>query len=299
MKKTLVALAAAVLSVGAWAQQRNFDAVQIKTTKVADGIYMLEGEGGNIGVSAGEDGVFLIDDQFAPLTPKITAAVKAISDKPIRFLVNTHWHGDHVGGNENLGKAGVVIVAHDNVYKRMAVGGAIQLLKQNYAPAPKAALPVISFSETATFHLNGDDVTSVHLPPAHTDGDSLVRFHKANVIHTADVFAAYRYPFIDVESGGSVKGVLLAIDRMLPMIDDNTKVIPGHGGLSNKKDVLAYRRMMSTVVGRIEPMAKSGKTLQQVLEAKPTREFDEEWGKFRKPDAFVEIVYNGLAPRKK
>ncbi len=299
MKNTLVALALAAVSFGALAQQRNFDAVQIKTTKVADGIYMLEGEGGNIGVSAGEDGVFLIDDQFAPLTPKITAAVRAISDKPIRFLINTHWHGDHVGGNENFGKAGVVIVAHDNVYKRMSVGGAIQLLKQNYAPAPKAALPVISFSETATFHLNGDDVTSIHLPPAHTDGDSLVRFAKANVIHSGDVFAAYRYPFIDVESGGSVKGVLRAIDRLLPMLDDDTKLIPGHGGLSGKKDVLAYRKMIATVVGRIEPMARSGKTLQQVLAAKPTREFDEEWGKFRKPDAFVEIVYNGLAPRKK
>src|SRR6266702_8780771 len=299
VKNTLVALALAAVSFGALAQQRNFDAVQIKTTKVADGIYMLEGEGGNIGVSAGEDGVFLIDDQFAPLTPKITAAVKAISDQPIRFLINTHWHGDHVGGNENVGKAGVVIVAHDNVYKRMSVGGAIQLLKQNYAPAPKAALPVISWSETATFHLNGDDVTSIHLPPAHTDGDSLVRFAKANVIHSGDVFAAYRYPFIDVESGGSVKGVLRAIDRLLPMLDDDTKLIPGHGGLSGKKDVLAYRKMIATVVGRIEPMARSGKTLQQVLAAKPTREFDEEWGKFRKPDAFVEIVYNGLAPRKK
>jgi len=299
VKNTLVALALAAVSFGALAQQRNFDAVQIKTTQVAEGIYMLEGEGGNIGVSSGEDGVYLIDDQFAPLTPKITAAVKAISDKPIRFLINTHWHGDHVGGNENFGKAGVVIVAHDNVYKRMSVGGAIQLLKQNYAPAPKAALPVISFSETATFHLNGDDVTSIHLPPAHTDGDSLVRFAKANVIHSGDVFAAYRYPFIDVESGGSVKGVLRAIDRLLPMLDDDTKLIPGHGGLSGKKDVLAYRKMIATVVGRIEPMARSGKTLQQVLAAKPTREFDEEWGKFRKPDAFVEIVYNGLAPRKK
>jgi glyoxylase-like metal-dependent hydrolase (beta-lactamase superfamily II) len=299
MKKILVVLAVAALSSAAWAQQRNFDAVQIKTTQVAGGIYMLEGEGGNIGVSTGEDGVFLIDDQFAPLTPKIVAAVKAISDKPVRFLLNTHWHGDHVGGNENLGKAGVVIIAHDNVYKRMSVGGAIQLLKQNYAPAPKAALPAISFSTTATFHLNGDDVTSIHLPPAHTDGDSFVRFTKANVIHTGDVFAAYRYPFIDIESGGSVKGVLLAIDRTLPLLDDNTKVIPGHGGLSSKKDVLTYRKMISTVIGRIEPMATSGKTLEQVLAAKPTREFDEEWGKFRKPEAFVEIVYNGLKPGKK
>ena len=299
MRRAIFALAAAVLSFGAVAQQRNFDAVQIKTTKVVEGIYMLEGEGGNIGVSAGEDGVFLIDDQFAPLTPKILSAVKAISDKPVRFVINTHWHGDHVGGNENLGKAGAVIIAHDNVYKRMSVGGAITALKQNYAPAPRAALPVVTFNETATFRLNGDDITSTHLPPAHTDGDSFVRFAKVNVVHTGDVFAAYRYPFIDVESGGSVKGILVAIDRLLPSIDDNTKIVPGHGGLSSKKDVLAYRKMVETVVSRIEPMVKSGSTLQQVIDSKPTKDFDEEWGKFRKPDAFVEIVYNGLALGKK
>jgi cyclase len=294
MRKSFLAIAAVALSSSAFAQQRNFDAVQIKTTQVAPGIYMLEGEGGNIGVSAGEDGVFLIDDQFAPLTPKIVAAVKTISDKSIRFLMNTHWHGDHVGGNENLGKAGVVIIAHDNVYKRMSVGGAITMLKQNYAPYPKVALPTVSFNQSASFHLNGDDVISTHLPPAHTDGDSFVRFAKANVIHTGDVFAAYRYPFIDPESGGSIKGVLKAVDVMLSLMDDNTKVIPGHGGLSSKKDVLAYRKMMSTAISKIEPMAKSGKTLQQVIDAKPLREFDEEWGKFRKPEAFVEILYSGL-----
>src|SRR5215831_9959221 len=162
MKGILFALAA-VLSFGAHAQQRNFDAVTIKSTKVAEGVYMLEGEGGNIGVSVGDDGVFLIDDQFAPLTQKIVDAVKAISDKPIRFVINTHWHGDHVGGNENLGRAGVVIIAQENVYKRMSTGGAITLLKQTYAPAPRAALPVITFADSTTLHLNDDDVTSHHL----------------------------------------------------------------------------------------------------------------------------------------
>lgn len=296
MNRLVVTLAAA-LSFSAVAQQRNFDAVPIKTTKVAEHVYMLEGEGGNIGVSAGEDGLFLIDDQYAPLTPKIIAAVKGISDKPIRFLISTPWHGDHTGGNENLGKAGVVIVAHDNVYKRLSAGGVIELLKQSYPPAAKAALPVITFSDTATLHLNGDDVTVHHLPPAHTDGDSYVQFRKANVIHSGDVFAAYRYPFIDVESGGSVRGVVQATDRLLSMLDDNTKVIPGHGPLSGKKDVSAYRKMIATVADRVEALAKSGKNLQQVIEAKPTREFDEAWGKFRKPDAFVEIVYYGFAPR--
>jgi len=291
--RILVALLAAA-AFGAHAQQRNIDAVQIKATQVAGHVWMLEGEGGNIGVSAGEDGVFLIDDQFAPLTPKIVAAIKNISDKPVRFLINTHWHGDHTGGNENLGKAGVIIVAQDNVYKRLSAGGVIQMLKQSYPPAPKAALPVITFSDTATLHLNDDDVTAHHLPPAHTDGDSYIVFRKANVVHTGDVFAAYRYPFIDPESGGSVKGVIRAIDILLPLLNDDTKLIPGHGPLSTKKDVLEYRRMIGTVVTRVEKMVKSGKTLEETIAAKPTREFDEKWGSARKPDAFVEIVYKGL-----
>ena len=293
MKRILFVLAA-VLSFGVHAQQRNFDAVKIKSTKVAEGVYMLEGEGGNIGVSVGDDGVFLIDDQFAPLTQRIVDAVKAITDKPVRFLINTHYHGDHTGGNENLGKAGVVIVAHDNVYKRLAAGGVIKLLKQNNPPAPRAALPVLTFTDKATLHYNGDDVVAHHIPPAHTDGDVFVQFKKANVVHAGDVFAAYRYPFIDVESGGSVKGIIRAMDILLKMLDDNTKVIPGHGPLSTKKDVLEYRKMMTTVGGRVEKLVAAGKTLEQVVAAKPLREFDEEWGKFRKPEAFVEILYNGL-----
>jgi glyoxylase-like metal-dependent hydrolase (beta-lactamase superfamily II) len=168
------------------------------------------------------------------------------------------------------------------------------MLKQSYPPAPKAALPVITFSDTATLHLNDDDVTAHHLPPAHTDGDSYIVFRKANVVHTGDVFAAYRYPFIDPESGGSVKGVIRAIDILLPLLNDDTKLIPGHGPLSTKKDVLEYRRMIGTVVTRVEKMVKSGKTLEETIAAKPTREFDEKWGSARKPDAFVEIVYKGL-----
>ena len=302
MGKILFVLAV-MLSFGAHAQQQQqqqskYDAVQIKTHKITDSIYMLEGLGGNIGVSVGEDGVILIDDQYAPLTQRIVEAIKAITDKPIRFVINTHYHGDHTGGNENLGRMGVVIVAHDTVHKRLLAGGPIKLLRQNNPPAPRAALPIVTFNDKASLHVNGDEIIAHHIPPAHTDNDVFVQFRKANVIHTGDVFAAYRFPFIDVEHGGSVQGTIRAMDILLKMMDDETRVIPGHGPISMKKDVLAYRTMMVTVGGRIEKMVKAGMTMEQVVAAKPTREFDPVWSKFRTPDAFVEIAYYGYAPEK-
>jgi glyoxylase-like metal-dependent hydrolase (beta-lactamase superfamily II) len=266
--------------------------------QVAPSIYALEGDGGNIGVSVGEDGVLLIDDQFAPLTAKHVEALKTITDKPVRFLINTHYHFDHVGGNENWGKAGVLIVAHDNVYKRMSGRQVMQLLKQDIAPYPKIALPVITYNDRVTYHINGDEITAYHVPPAHTDGDSFVRFHKANVVHTGDVFASGRYPFIDAENKGSVKGIVAAIDKLLPELDDLTKVIPGHGPVSTKREVIAYRKMISTVASRVEKMVKQGKTLEQVIAAKPLKEFDAEWGKFRKTDDFIPLVYYTFTPYK-
>jgi cyclase len=298
--KHLIAMFSLALTFNAAAQTPNFDAVQIKTIKVAQNIYMLEGQGGNIGVSVGDDGVLLIDDQFAPLTPKVLDAIKSITDKPVRFLINTHYHWDHVGGNENLGKAGVLIFAHDNVYKRMTTNQVVRIMKQNIPPYPKAALPVVTYNDAVTYHINGDDVTAYHIPPAHTDGDSIVRFHYANVVHTGDVFASGRYPFIDVENNnGSVMGIVRAMDKLIPTLDDFTKVIPGHGPVSTKKDVIAYRHMIHTIGTRVESLVRQRKTLQQVLAAKPAREFDEQWGRFRKTDEFVEIVYYGFAPYKK
>jgi len=294
--KSLFAIAAALLSFGAAAQPSKFDAVQIKVIQVAQNVYMLEGEGGNIGVSVGDDGVLLIDDQFAPLTQKIVDAVKTITDKPIRFLLNTHWHGDHTGGNENLGKLGVIIIAHDNVYKRLSVDQTNLLGKT--AALSKVGLPIVTFNDRIVYHLNGDEITAYHVPPAHTDTDSFVRFRNANVVHTGDVFASGRYPFIDSTNGGSVKGIIAAIDKLLPTLDDFTKVIPGHGPLSTRKEVIAYRKMISTVASRVEKMVKQGKTLEQVIAAKPLKEFDAEWGKFRKTDAFIPFVYYGFAPYK-
>ena len=209
--------------------QQDLENVQIKTIPVADSIYMLIGQGGNIGVSAGDDGIFLIDDQFAPLTGKIRAAVGKISKEPIRFLINTHWHFDHTGGNENLGKAGVVIVAHDNVRQQMSVDQFIELFNREIPASPSIALPVITFNDTTTFHLNGSTIHAFHVEFAHTDGDSVIHFREANVIHTGDVYFNGIYPFIDVDSGGSINGMIAAVNRILALCDDQTKIIPGHG----------------------------------------------------------------------
>src|SRR6185503_12175274 len=211
-----LAAAAAVFTAGtALAQQQDFSKVEVKSQKVAEGLYMLQGAGGNIGLSVGADAAFLVDDQYAPLTPKITAAVKALTDKPIKFVLNTHWHGDHTGGNENLGTAGTLIVAHDNVYRRMSTEQFITFFNEKVAASPKVALPVITFNDTLTFHLNGDDLHAFHVPPAHTDGDSIVHFRKADVIHMGDTFFNGMYPFIDVDSGGGIEGMIGAADKVL------------------------------------------------------------------------------------
>jgi cyclase len=292
----LVVAAAVGLYVAAALAQQNFDAVQIKATKVAGNVWMLEGAGGNIGVLVGDDGVLLVDDQYAPLTERIVAAVKKISDKPIRYLVNTHWHGDHTGGNENLGKMGVQIVAHDNVRTRLMTGQATLLGKMD--PQPKVALPVITFDNTLTYHINGETMTVYKVPPSHTDGDAFVRFKNAKVVHTGDVFAGYRYPYVDTINGGSVAGILKAMDDLIPTLDDDTRVIPGHGPISAKKDVIAYRNMIATVGARVEALVKQGKNLQEVQAAKPTKDFDEAWGKIRSGDEFVRFLYYGHAPYK-
>ncbi len=295
MAQTAPAAAALILFSGAAAAQQNFDKVEIKTTKLNDSTYLLVGAGGNIGVSVGPDAVFVIDDQYAPLTPKIEAAIKALTPKPINFLINTHWHGDHTGGNANLGKEGVVIFAHENVRKRLNSDQFIAFAKSNVPAAPKEALPVVTFAQEITFHLNGEEIIAMHVPPAHTDGDSVIWFQKGNIIHMGDCYFNGLYPFIDSSSGGSPEGMVDAVDRMLLVANDETKIIPGHGPLSNKAEMKAYREMLSTIVGRIKKMKKAGKKLEQVVAAKPTAEFDEKWGKgFIAPARFVEMVYNGV-----
>jgi glyoxylase-like metal-dependent hydrolase (beta-lactamase superfamily II) len=281
-------------------QEQDFSKVQMDTSKVAEGIYMLKGAGGNIGVSAGEDGVFLIDDEYAPLTEKIKAAIAEISPKPIRFLLNTHWHGDHTGGNENLGQGGVLIVAHENVRKRMSIDQFIEAFKEKVAASPKLALPVVTFTDAVTSHINGEEIHAFHVPPAHTDGDAIIQFRKANVVHMGDCFFNGLYPFIDVSSGGSIEGVIAAADRVLGMTDAATKFIPGHGPLADRAALTGFRDMLKTVRDRVKPLLAAGKTLEQVLAAKPTKDLDAVWGNgFLKPEPFVAIVYGDLARAKR
>ncbi len=289
---TVLVLAAALTTA-----QGNPDEVEIITHEVLAGhVYMLEGQGGNLGVSVGEDGVFLIDDQFAPLTEKIRAAIGKLSDKPIRFVLNTHWHGDHTGGNENLGKAGTLIVAHDNVRVRMSTEQFIKAFNSTSPPSPKEALPVVTFTDAVTFHLNGDEIRAFHVPPSHTDGDSIVHFRKANAFHMGDVFFNTFYPFIDTGSGGSIDGMIAAVERTLPLLDEKTKVIPGHGPLSDKAGVVAYLEMLRGVRAAIVPLIEAGKSVEEVVAAKPTAPYDEKWGNgFIKSDVFAKIVYEGFA----
>ncbi len=276
------------------AAQDRFAEVEIEAQEVAEGVFMLQGAGGNIGVAAGADGVFLIDDQYAPLTERIRAALAQISDQPVRFVLNTHWHPDHTGGNENLGEAGALVVAHDNVRRRLSEEAFHALFDATFPAQPEAALPVVTFSEAVTFHLNGDTLEAYHVPHAHTDGDAIVHFRKANVVHMGDTYFAGGYPLIDIATGGSVEGVLAAIGGALERMDDATQVIPGHGPLSSKADLEAYRDMLRTVRERVQEQIDAGATLEETLAANLTEDFDARYDAWRSPEQFVRVLYLDL-----
>lgn len=280
----------------ALAQRADLAESNYRTEKVADGIYMLSNPaGGNIGVLVGDDGAVIIDDQFDELAPKLRAAVALLTDKPIRFAINTHWHFDHTGANAALGRNGTVIVAHGKVRERMSTTQVGSLTGKPTPPSPRDALPIITFDEAVTLHLNGEDLEVSHVASAHTDGDAIIRFRKANVLHMGDVFFVGSYPFIDNNSGGSYDGMVAALASTLASVDERTRIIPGHGPVSDKAKMQEFHDMLVTIRERIVKQIRAGKSLEQVVASKPTAEFDAAWaGSFWKPEQWVARAYADL-----
>jgi glyoxylase-like metal-dependent hydrolase (beta-lactamase superfamily II) len=295
MKMLIAAAIAAIAAAAAPAAAQDFATVEIRTEQVVPGVHVLFGAGGNIGVSTGPDGTFIIDDQYAPLTPKIQAALAKLSDTPVRFVLNTHWHGDHTGGNENLGKAGALIVAHDNVRVRMSSEQFIASMQRRVPPSPAAALPVVTFDSRTSFHINGDTIRAVHVGHAHTDGDSLVQFTRANVIHMGDTYFSAGYPYVDLSSGGSFDGLLAAHAKALELGNDATRYIPGHGPVTGKAELAAYRAMIAEIVGKVRAGIAAKQSVEQIVAAKPSAAYDAKWGTgFIKPDVLVRTIHASL-----
>ena len=301
-----IVFAAAVLCFAgiAVAQDQDFSKVQIKVTKVSGNIYMLEGAGGNIAASVGEDGIVIVDDQYAPLADKIAAALKGIgvTDKPVRFVINTHYHGDHTGGNLAFATGGSTVIAQDNVRKRLETGGKAGnggSMTMDQKAAAKGALPIITFDQDVTVHLNGEDIRALHFPAGHTDGDAIVFFPKANVVHMGDDFVRYGYPFIDVTAGGSVQGMIAACEKVVAVLPADVKVIPGHGQLSNLEEVRDYITMLKGTSAAVQAAIKSGKTVDQMKKEKILAAWDAKYsGKFITSDLFIETLNNSLTNQK-
>jgi len=265
---------------------QDFDDVTITVTPVSGNVSYIEGRGGNMGLFVGDDGVFLIDDQYAPLTERIVAAIREVSDQPIRFLVNTHMHPDHTGGNENFGRIGTVIFGHDNVRSQMAAAG--------YAEAP----PLITFSEDMSFHINGEVVHVFKVPNAHTNGDVFIKFEGSNVIHTGDVYRTTTFPYIDTSNGGSFLGTIAALEMLIEASDANSRIIPGHGGISNVAEVRVFRDMLIVVRDRVAAAIRDGMSLEEIQAAGLTAEFDARWdggGRIGGAASMLEAVYTDLA----
>jgi len=278
---------AMLLVAGVVLAQQDFSRVEIKVTKVSGNVYMLEGSGGNIGACVGSDGILLVDDQFAPLAPKIKAALKQLSDKPIRYVVNTHFHGDHAGGNAEF-SAESTIIAHENVRKRLQEGGTVG--GSAVQPAAKEALPVITFNDRATVHINGEDVRAIHFPHGHTDGDSVIFFPQSNVLHMGDDFVTYGFPFVDTKSGGTVSGMIAGVEKALALAPADVKIIPGHGPLSTVADARKFVDMLKETRGLVADAVKQGKTPDQMKQDHLLAKYEQLGKGFIKTDAWIDVL---------
>jgi cyclase len=296
VKKFLLLTVVLLCAISAQAQT-DFSKVEIKATKVAGNVYMLQGSGGNIGVSVGDDGLLIVDDQFAPLADKIRAALKGLADKKLRFILNTHWHGDHTGGNVAFGPE-ATIIAHDNVRKRLATEQKSAVFNSTTPASPKEALPVITFNDSLSVHFNGEDIHAIHFPHGHTDGDSVIFFSSSNVVHLGDDFFAGRFPFVDLESGGTVEGLVKNIGELIGKIPADAKLIPGHGPISTLDDLKSYHRMLQQTTEIVRGKIAAGKTLDQIK----TEGLPAEWAPwgtgFIKTDRWVETIYKSLTAKK-
>ena len=294
MTRLSTALLAALLAPISWAQ--DFSQVQIQTTEIADGLYMMVGAGGNLALSAGEDGAFLVDDQFAPLSDKIMAAIAEVTDADVEFVLNTHWHQDHTGGNEAFGNAGAVIVAHDNTRVRMTTEQFREIFNQTYPPAPAAALPIVTFDDEMTFHWNGETIRAFHVDPAHTDGDVILHFENADVFHMGDNYFNGFYPFIDVYSNGDINGIIAAGYRVLAMASPDSQIIPGHGPLATPDDLRDWLQMLRITRQSMQDLIDKGLSEDEAVAERPTAEFDESHGGgFMNPENYNRLLYKSLA----
>ena len=291
MRRTYLSLLLILFAATSALAQRDFSTVEVKAAKVAGSVYMITGAGGNIGVSVGDDGIVMIDDQYAPLAPKIEAALKSITDKPLRFILNTHYHGDHTGGNEPFGKS-APIVAHENVRKRLS--SAVSRGGTTTPPAPAGALPVLTFNDSVTIHLNGEDVRAVHMPHGHTDGDAVIWFTKSNVVHMGDDFFNGAFPYVDRENGGSIRGLIANLEKVIAEVPDDAKIIPGHGPVSDRKGLRTFVAMLKGTSAAVEAAIAEGKSLDQMKADKVLAAWDS-WGAgFIKADRWIGDLYAEL-----
>jgi cyclase len=293
-RKLLLGIFVLIL-LGSVASAQDFDKYQYTTTDLGGQVWLLSGAGGNVAVCVGQTGVLVVDTDYRPMAGKLAVAIAALEDRPARFVVDTHWHFDHVGGNESFARAGALVIAHRNVRKRMAAGQTIALIDETIPPAAVAALPALCFADSLFLSLGDAEVEVIHLPLAHTDGDAVVRFKKANVIHAGDIFFNGGYPFIDISSGGTINGVIAAVDRILAMCDEETQIIPGHGPIAHASDLRTYRDMLDSFRSIIAAEMARGHTLDEIRAAHPTAALDEKYGSISfSPEMFTEMVYRSL-----